>query len=299
MRVFIAITVIVVLIAAFCGLCMFTVGPSEVVIVTQFGRHIRTVEKPGLEFKYPPPVQTINRLDKRLHVFRTKVIQQLTADKKSLLLQSYCCWHIKNALKFLQSVGSIDNANARLGDIVNSEMGALLGNYQMADLITLKKTGTALPDFEKKLTENSSLRALDLFGIEMSKIGVRQLSLPAANARAVFNRMKAERSRDAAKYRAEGEELASAIQAKADREKAEILAKAFKEAEVIKGQGDAEAARIYAEAFNADIDFFNFLKSLEVYKKVLGANTYLVLSSESELFRQFFSGEIEGKEGAK
>ena len=299
MRYVIGLLALGLLFAAICALCTFTVGPSEVVIVTQFGRHVRTVEKPGLDFKYPAPIQTVNRLDKRLHVFRTKVIQQLTADKKSLLLQSYCCWQIKNALKFLQSVGSIDNANARLGDIVNSEMGALLGNYQMHDLITLKNEGTALPDFEKKLTKTSSVRAQDLFGIEISKIGIRQLSLPAANARAVFNRMKAERSRDAAKYRAEGEELASAIQAKADREKAEILAKAFKEAEVIKGQGDAEAARIYAEAYNADIEFFNFLKSLEVYKKVLGSNTYLVLSSDSELFRQFFAGEGVLKAGAK
>ena len=287
------------IIAAFCYLCLFTLGPSEVIIITQFGKHVRTVEEAGLHIKYPAPIQTVNRLDKRLQAFRTKVIQQLTSDKKSLLLQSYCCWRIRKPLLFLQSVASVGTANARLGDIVNSEMGALLGNYELSDLITLEEGGTALPEFEERLSKRSSARAMDLFGIEIKKVGIRQLSLPAENARAVFNRMKAERSRDAARYRAEGEELASAIQAKADREKAEILAEANRKAEVIKGEADAKAAKIYAEAYNADLEFFNFLKSLEVYKDVLGSNTYLVLSSHSELFAEFFSRQRQEEGGRK
>lgn len=276
-------------VAGFCKLCMFTVYPVEIVIVTEFGNPVRTVSEPGLYFKLPSPVQTLNRMDKRLQVFNTKVIQQLTADKKSVLLQTYCCWRIKEPLKFLQSLGSIQRGNERLSDIVNSELGALLGNFQLSNLITLSEEGSSLPLLEEKLTLISSKRALDLFGIEIASIGVRQLSLPAENARAVFDRMKAERSRDAARYRAEGEEIASGIQARAEREKAEILAKAYKEAEIIRGKADAEAARIYSEAYNRDLEFFDFLKSMEVYKKVLGSNSYLLISSKSPVFRHFFS----------
>jgi membrane protease subunit HflC len=276
-------------VAGLCKLCLFTVYPVEIVIVTEFGNPVRTVSEPGLYFKLPSPVQTINRMDKRLQVFNTKVIQQLTADKKSVLLQTYCCWRINEPLKFLQSLGSIQRGNERLSDIVNSELGALLGNFELSNLITLSEEGSSLPLLEEKLTSISSKRALDLFGIEIASIGVRQLSLPAENARAVFDRMKAERSRDAARYRAEGEEIASGIQARAEREKAEILAKAYKEAEIIRGKADAEAARIYSEAYNRDLEFFDFLKSMEVYKKVLGSNSYLLVSSKSPVFRHFFS----------
>jgi len=279
----------VVVLALFGYLCLYTVAPTDIVIVTQFGDPVKTVKIPGLQIKLPSPIQTVNRLDKRLQVFNTKVIQQLTADKKSVLLQAYCCWQIQNPLKFLQSLGSIKNGHERLGDIVNSEMGAILGNFELSNLITLEEGGSSLPDFEDKLTAISSLRALDLFGIEIKKIGIRQLSLPAENARAVFDRMKAERSRDAARYRAEGEEIASGIQAKAEREKAEILAEAYKEAEIIKGRADAKAAKIYAESYNKDIAFFDFLKSMEIYKKVLGSNSYLLVSSSSPMFSQFFA----------
>lgn len=270
-------------------LCLFTVSPTEIVIVTQFGNPVNTITESGLQIKLPSPIQTVNRLDKRLQVFNTKVIQQLTADKKSLLLQAYCCWKVSTPLKFLQSLGTVQNGNERLGDIVSSEMGAILGNFELSHLITLEEGGSALSEFEDKLTAISSVRALDLFGIEVTKIGIRQLSLPAENARAVFDRMKAERSRDAARYRAEGEEIASGIQSGAEREKAEILAEAFKEAEIIKGKADARAAKTYADAYNKDLEFFDFLKSMEVYKQVLGANSYLLVSSSSPMFAQFFA----------
>jgi membrane protease subunit HflC len=270
-------------------LCLFTVSPTEIVIVTQFGNPVKIITESGLQIKMPSPIQTVNRLDKRLQVFNTKVIQQLTSDKKSLLLQAYCCWKVSNPLKFLQSLGTVENANERLGDIVSSEMGAILGNFELSNLITLHERGSSLPQFEDRLTAISSVRALDLFGIEVTKIGIRQLSLPAENARAVFDRMKAERSRDAARYRAEGEEIASGIQSGAEREKAEILAEAFKEAEIIKGKADARAAKTYADAYNKDLEFFDFLKSMEVYRQVLGANSYLLVSSSSPMFAQFFA----------
>ena len=286
---FFILTGAVLICTAFCWLCLFTVYPTEIVIVTQFGNPVKTVMDPGLQVKLPSPVQTVNRIDKRLQVFTTKVIQQLTSDKKSLLLQTYCCWKVKEPLKFLQSLGSTQTGNDRLTDIVNSELGAILGNFKLSDLITLEESGSSLPLLEVKLTKMCSSRAMDLFGIEIDRIGIRQLSLPAANARAVFDRMKAERSRDAARYRAEGEEIASGIQAKADRQKAEILAEAYREAEVIRGKADAEASRIYTEAYKKDLQFFDFLKSMEVYKKVLGSNSYLLISSTSSVFGHFFS----------
>jgi membrane protease subunit HflC len=106
--------------------------------------------------------------------------------------------------------------------------------------------------------------------------------------------MKAERTKEAVRYTAEGEEEATKIRANTDREVKEMLAKAYKEAEEIKGEGDKEALRIYAEAYSEDPEFFKFVKSLQVYSQIMDKNTTLVLSTDSELFEYLNSKELTG-----
>jgi membrane protease subunit HflC len=99
--------------------------------------------------------------------------------------------------------------------------------------------------------------------------------------------MRAEREREAKRYRSEGEERALVIRAKADREKTILLSEATRKAQVLKGEGDAVATKLYAQAYTKDPEFFYFLKTMEAYKKTLGDRDMLVLTPESEFFRYF------------
>ena len=97
--------------------------------------------------------------------------------------------------------------------------------------------------------------------------------------------MRAEREAIARQFRSEGTEQAAGIRASADAERAQILADANEEAAEIRGQADAEAIAIYASAFGEDLEFYQFLRTLESYEMFIDENTTLILPSDSELLQ--------------
>ena len=121
--------------------------------------------------------------------------------------------------------------------------------------------------------------------IRVIDVRIKRIDLPPENRQAVFARMRAERDRQAKRYRSEGQQEALGIRATADRERTIILADAYRKAQAIKGQGDAEAARIYAEAFEQDPEFFDLMRTLEASCKALDDNAIFVISPEHEFLR--------------
>ena len=98
--------------------------------------------------------------------------------------------------------------------------------------------------------------------------------------------MITERKKEAQLTRSEGNEEARRTTSTADKQRRIILAEAYKEGEKVRGLGDAEAAKIYNQAFGKDEEFFNFYRSLSVYKETLQKdNTSFILSPNSELFK--------------
>lgn len=127
------------------------------------------------------------------------------------------------------------------------------------------------------------------FGIDIMDVRLKRVDLPREVQASVFARMEAERQRIGKGYRADGEELAAKIRAEAERERTVLLADAYEKSESLRGEGDAEASRVYADAFQQDMEFYQFLRSLEAYERFLSQNTSVVLSSDSELFRYLMS----------
>jgi membrane protease subunit HflC len=123
------------------------------------------------------------------------------------------------------------------------------------------------------------------YGIAVADVRINRTELPEGTEDSVYARMNAERQRLAKRNRAEGEEKARRIRAEAGREAVVIVAHARRDAEIARGVGDAQATRIYAEAYNQDPEFYDFRRSLEAYRKTIGANTTLVLSPRAEFFR--------------
>lgn len=265
--------------------CLVQVNENELVLITQFGNPVSVVDKAGLVFKLPDPVQTVVRLDKRLRAIDSDQGEYLTRDKKNLMLSAFILWRIEDPLKFLQSVKNSTGAEQRLMDLAGSQLGAAIGNYQLSSFLTTKEQSSGIPEIIASVSRNCREQAREEFGIEIVDIRLKRFGFPTQNLRAVHKRMRAERERMAKKYRAEGEEAAAKIRSQTDKEVRELLASAYREAQVKRGQGEAESIRIYAEAFEKDPDFYKLTRTLESYGKFLDDKTTLVLSAKSPLFK--------------
>jgi membrane protease subunit HflC len=126
------------------------------------------------------------------------------------------------------------------------------------------------------------------FGLEVVDVRIKRADLPDQNSKSVYDRMRAERQREAAEFRAKGAADANRIRATADREATVIKAEANRKSEETRGQGDAERNRIFAEAYNRDTDFFAFYRSMQAYEQSFKSNdTRMVLSPDSDFFRYF------------
>jgi len=261
----------------------FTVDASEYVVVTQFGNPIKTLEKAGLHQK--SPWQTVNRFDRRMQLYETPLIEYLTGDKKNVVLQAFVCWRVEDALEFFRAVRTFENAAQKLDDLITASIGAKLGDYKMANLISVNAEDVKIPEMEALIASEVNARTREGYGINVVRVGVSRLALPEDNARSVYRRMEAERSAIANEYRALGREEADKIKAEADREKSDIIANAYKEAQIIRGEGDAKAANIYAGAYSKAPDFFELLRTLETYKKMLNRDAVIVMSADSALLK--------------
>ena len=276
---------LILLLALFAGLCCYAVIDYEVVIITQFGKPVRTVENAGLHFKLPGILEQVNRFDRRVDVFETAPTQLLLGDKKPIIVSCFVAWTVDAPLIFFQSVGSRESAVQKISDMVNSRLSIVLGEYTDEDIINTNADRVKLPDIETRMVAVTNQRARERYGIHITKVGIQRLAYPAAVIEAVYGRMKSERRKEADKIKAEGAEVASRLMAKADKEAREIKAEADKEALVLAGEGESQAMRIYTEAYGKDAEFYEFLQSIETYKEILGKKTTLILSSESELFK--------------
>jgi membrane protease subunit HflC len=229
--------------------------------------------------KVPFPIQEKNVFDNRLLEYDSPPEEILSKDKKSLIVDNYVRWKIVDPLQFLKTVQAIPTALSRMDDIVYSELRRELGTHDMVEIITENRE-----ELMEKVTVASN-RATQDYGIEVVDVRIRRVDLPSQNEESIYARMDAERKRQANKFRSEGEEEAQKIRATTDRDKTIILADAYKEAEGIRGEGDAKAVEVYADAYSADPKFYEFVRTLDAYKKIIDDKTMLVLPSDSRLFK--------------
>jgi len=249
-------------------------------VVLAFGKPVKTITKPGLNFKLPAPFQIAVTFDKRLLEYDVPPEEVLSMDKKTLIMDNYVRWRIVDPLLFLQTVQAIPTAKTRLDDIVYSELRQELGIHDMVEIIT--ETRDLIMD---KVTAASNEES-EKYGIEVVDVRIRRVDLPSENEASIYARMEAERNRKANMFRSEGEEEAQKIRAKTERDKTVILADAYKTSQEIRGAGEARALDIYASSFSKDPKFYEFVRTLETYEKVIDKKTTLVLPGDSKLFKE-------------
>jgi membrane protease subunit HflC len=292
----------------------FTVDRTEFVYVTQFGKRVAVYdgakdEEAGLNWKWPWPIQAVQRLDRRLQYFDLPGAELLTRDTrgntidKTLTIDAYVCWRIPDASaadQFVRSVGTPEGAQQILGQRITSELGAAIAGMELDDLISVDrvtdqqnreqlKVDVRRKELHRRLLEGGSPSlqetALKSYGIEVVDIRLRRSNHPAAVRDAIFERIRSERAKKVAEYQSEGERLAANIRSETDRRIAEMKAEAEAKSIALRGEADAEADRIRNEASARDPEFYSFLRKMEEYQRILGdGKSTLLLSTRREAF---------------
>jgi membrane protease subunit HflC len=263
------------------------VDQAEAVYVTEFGRSVRLIDQPGLHWKWP--YQSRRGFDKRLQLDAPPPREMLTRDKKNLEVAWYVSWRIADVEQFLRAVRTLPDASARLEDMAASVLAAELGGHELAGLVKVDGS-SALDAMMADVTARISDQAAREYGLKVVDVRLRRLNYPEEVRTAVFEQIRSERRKVAAKTRAEGESQARTIRSAADLERARTVAEAEAEAARVVGEGEAEATRIANAAHAADPAFYQFLKTLETYRAALDGKTTLVLSAESDFLRLLTQG---------
>jgi len=271
-----AIAVIAVVILLFT--VPFIVSQTEQALVLAFGRPVRLVAHPGLSFK--EPWQSTISYDRRLLDYEPPAEEVIAADQKRLVVDAYCRFRIVDPLLFYQTMGTELVARTRLNSVISDSLRRVIGGVELQEVVSSQRAAIM-----RQIRDQVNDQARG-FGIDVVDVRIRRADLPEENSKAIYERMIAERQREAAQFRAQGAQQSQEIRAKADRERIEIIATAQKQGNILRGQGDADSTKIYAGAFERNPGFFAFYRSLDAYRQALdGSNTTFVLSPQNEFFK--------------
>lgn len=272
----------------------FILYEGRLAVVTRFGAPRTNIQKAGLYWKLPYPFERVYYFDGRSSYFDTSYVEVLTKDKRNVILQTFVVWSIDNPLLFFQSVSNRKTAESILNNLVNNAKNTILGNYNLSNLVSTEPETLKILEIEDKIYQEIKDTADNRYGVNIEQIGIKRLGLPKSNIRQVFRQMRAERERDAARYRAEGIKEANKIRNETDVEVAKILAEGEKKAAKISGQTEKEMAEIYATAYQKNPDLFNFLLELDSLEKIVGKQTTLIIDGNNSPFSHIFQ-EVDQK----
>jgi len=271
-------------------LSLFTVKEINQAIVLQFGDPKRVLAEPGLKVKIPF-IQNVVFIDRRILSLDPAPEEVIASDQKRLIVDAYARFKIVDPLKFYISVGDERVARSRLATIINSRLRSVLGTQSLATLLSEDRAK------QMAIIQEGVNAEAGKFGIEIIDVRIKRADLPQANSEAIYKRMQTEREREAKEFRAKGAEMAVTITSTADKEVTVLLANANKQSEIMKGEGDGKRNKIFANAFGKDPEFFSFYRAMQAYEKALiGGDTSLILSPDSDFFKFFGKSGIINKQ---
>ncbi|MEO0048621.1 MAG: hypothetical protein RLZZ410_1580 [Pseudomonadota bacterium] len=270
---------------------IFVVDQRQYAAVFSFGELVRVVEEPGLQFKMPPPFQSVQFFERRILTIDTPDAERfITAEKKNLLVDSYVKWRIVEPRRFFISFrGDERLAQDRLNQLVKSALNEEFTKRTVRELISEQRE-QVMQNIRKKVAEE----AADI-GIEIVDVRLKRIDLLAEISESVFRRMEAERKRVANELRSTGAAESEKIRADAERQRDIILSRAYRDAQKIKGQGDARATALYGESFGRDPQFAQFYRSLDAYRNSFKTKQDLmVIEPNSEFLKFMKSSRLNG-----
>lgn len=273
---------------------VFTVDERERAMVLQFGQVKAIKDEPGLAVKVPF-IQNVVYYDTRIQGIDTSALEVTPLDDRRLIVDAFARWRIADVAQFRRAVGAggMTAATQRLEAILNANVREVLGSVRSDAVLSADRVGLMNRIRDAAIIEAKAL------GVDIIDVRLKRADLPEQNLAATFERMKAEREREAADERARGNEAAQRLRAQADRTAIEIVSEADRDANIIRGESDAERNRILAEAYSTDQEFFAFIRSMDAYRTAMkGTNTTMMVEPKSEFFNYLQSPEGRTKPAA-
>jgi membrane protease subunit HflC len=266
---------------------IFIVDERQKVLVLQFGQIVKVQEEPGLGFKIPL-IQELVRYDDRILSRDMTSLEVTPSDDRRLMVDAFARYRIVDVEKFRQAVGAggQELAANRLDSILRANTREVLGSVTSNEVLSADRAALMLR------IRNAAIDEAQDLGLQVIDVRLKRTDLPPSNLNATYERMKAEREREAADEIARGNEAALRVRALADRTAVELVSDARRQSEIIRGEADAKRNATYADAFGRDPEFFEFYRSMTAYVRAIGGgNGSIVVSPDSDFFNYLLSDQ--------
>jgi len=290
---------------------IYTVSEVQQAIITQFGEPVGApVTTAGLKVRIPF-IQDVNLIDKRVLEWGGTPTDMPTKDKLYISVDLFARWRIVEPLQYFLRLRDERSAQSRLDDILGSETRNAVAKHELIEIIRTTKDRVPLRDTVlagagpeqgvgslvpiqkgRKVVEEQIFAAaaekVRVFGIELLDIRFKRINYNESVRPKIYDRMISERRQIAERYLSEGNGEAARIRGDRVRDLNKIQSEAYRQVEEIRGVADAKATEIYSKAYNQSpeaVEFYDFTRTLQSYKSMIGANTTLVLSTNSDLFK--------------
>ncbi len=274
--------------------CTHEVAFYQAAVKVRFGQPQAIITTPGLKFRWPWPVEMIERYDTRLRTMDSAETEVKTVDGKNIILGIYAVWKIGNPLHFYTSVRTIARAEEQMRTRLAQAQAAVVGQKTLGDFVNLDRQlletnyRTILDEMRASVAEPLSAD----YGIQLTEIGLRRISLPKEVTREVFKSMIQDRKKLATKYREEGKSRAEAIKARAEGDARQILAFADWKAQQIRSAGVQATTRILEQINAADREFFEWLRWLDALRLALKQKTTIFIDQTWPFFGPFVNPPV-------
>lgn len=278
---------------------LFVVHEGERALVTRFAKVLRDsssqviVYEPGPHFKWPF-VDKVKLLDARIQTLNSNEDRFVTVEKKDLIIDSYVKWQIEDFVKYyLSTKGDRFQAESLLRTKITNSLRSQIGLLTIKEIVSGKSEAGDNDDTQDSKRDQVMQNALQATSVSARDLGIRiidvrmmKINLPKEVSDSIYQRMRAERDAVARLHRSQGRQEAEAIRANADRQSVVKLAEAEKQAKTIKAQGEAEATQIYADSYSRNTELFDFLRSMDAYRKSMGnGGNIIVTDGDNEFFK--------------
>lgn len=289
------ITAIVIILILVIYSITYQVRFSEAVVKVRFGKPRAVIDEPGLELKWPAPIETVRHYDTRLRVLDTPETEKTTKDGQNVIWGCFAVWRIKDPLLFYKRVPVERDAEEKLRTRIIESRDKVIGQHDWAEFVGLdsKMIARSYEQIEGEILQDAAPGMLAEFGVKLKRVGIWRTSLPEEATASVQRAMKQERDKLAAQFREEGESMKEAIVARAEGQKKQILAFAERKAKEIEAAGVKASQRIFEQIAAEDSEFFIWLRWLEALEAALKTKTTIFLDSSDELFKYFYQPPTE------
>jgi membrane protease subunit HflC len=300
----------------------YTVDMTEQVIITQFGMPVgEPVKTAGLHWK-TPFIQSVNRFENRVMEWDGPATKMPTKDKVFVVVDTFGRWQISDVTVYFKKLRDERSALSRLNDILGSETRNVIAKHDFIEAVRTTKDRLVSPEalamsavmsthtkdappqglppitkgrvmLEEEIFKSAAPKVAE-YGVKLLDVRFKRIDYDASVTTSIHQRMITERQKIAEMHRSEGAGQAAEILGERERDLAEIESEAYRKVQEVEGAADAKATEIYAKAYNQSpeaVELFEFLKTMDSYKKLLTADTQMIFTMDSELFRYLKSSD--------